>query len=66
MTSENVAQGEYINVKEACKILGVCTSTLYNYIENDESFPKRLRVGPRSIRFRRGEIIYWLETNTVT
>lgn len=41
------------------KYLRISPATLYRYIANDPTFPPRIRLSPRAIRFRSDLIVAW-------
>ena len=51
MQSEN-----YLTVKEICKYLEICPTTLYSWVKLDPSFPKRRKMGYRRNIFSRLEV----------
>ena len=56
-----LTQEEYLTIKEVASLIGVSRNTLYCW-QRDRDFPKALRVGLKAIRFRRSEILGWLES----
>ena len=65
-------QNEFITLLEATQILGVTRKTIYNLMQEDESFPKPFSLaitvsarGRRNYRFDRGELVEWVKTRRV-
>lgn len=51
---------DYLTVKEICRYLEICPSTLYNWVKSDPNFPKRRKMGYRRNIFLRLEVDSWL------
>jgi prophage regulatory protein len=47
-------------IEEVADMLGVSRSTLYNLLSAG-SFCAPIRIGPRTVRFLRSEVIAWIE-----
>ena len=65
-------QKEFITLYEALEILGVTRKTMYNLMQEDESFPKPFSLAitdsPReqqNYRFDREELIKWVKARRV-
>ena len=61
LVAEAVEIQEYLNVKQVTALLGISRNTLYIW-QRDRDFPKALKIGSKAVRFRRSEILAWLET----
>lgn len=48
-----------VKVVEAAAMLGVSRSTLYNMLR-DGDFCQPVRIGPRTVRFMRAEVVAWI------
>jgi prophage regulatory protein len=51
---------ELIKVKQVCEEMNIPMSTLYRWISQGD-FPRPIKLGPRSVAFRRTDIIKWLD-----
>lgn len=51
-------------VKDVCAYLGIGSSTLYRIIDRDSTFPARIRLSARAIRFRGDLVIAWAQRQT--
>jgi prophage regulatory protein len=49
-----------VKVVEAAAMLGVSRSTLYNMLR-DGDFCQPVRIGPRTVRFLRSEVVAWIQ-----
>lgn len=48
-------------VTEVCQYLGVAPSTLYRIIDRDDTFPSRIRLSARAVRFRGDLVVAWAD-----
>lgn len=49
--------------KEVCKLLSISMTSLYRRINEDPTFPRRIRLGKgRSVGFLESDIKEWLES----
>ncbi len=53
---------ELYSLRDVCAVLGVGRSTVYHLIAHDPSFPTRIQIARRAIRWRRTEIEQWVLT----
>ena len=53
-----------IRPTDLARELSVPISTLYRWIDEDPDFPPRVRIGPRTVGFRRQQVERWLESRT--
>ena len=51
---------ELYRIADVCTVLGVGRSTIYQMIADDPTFPQRVQIGRRAIRWRRIEIERWV------
>ena len=65
-------QKEFITLYEALEILGVTRKTMYNLMQEDESFPNPFSLaitdsprGRQNYRFDREELIKWVKARRV-
>ena len=49
-----------IRIKEVCLLVGVCRSTLYRMIHDDE-FPQPLDLGPRFKAWKKQTVLDWIQ-----
>lgn len=61
MTVNRPAETRLIRPKEAAKILGVTVPTLYRWINEDDDFPQRYRMGPNTVGFDSDELYDYYE-----
>jgi predicted DNA-binding transcriptional regulator AlpA len=52
-----------LNYKEVAEKLGIDKATFWQFIQQQESFPKRILLGPRSSRWVNEEIDEWVDQN---
>lgn len=50
-----------VKVVEAAAMLGVSRSSLYNMLR-DGDFCRPVRIGPRTVRFLRSDVLAWVNT----
>ena len=61
MLAEGVqTESEFLTVKEVATLLGVSRNSLYVW-QRRGGFPRPLKVGVKAIRFRRSEIMAWMD-----
>lgn len=53
-----------IRPTDLARELSIPLSTLYRWIDEDPTFPPRIRIGPRTVAFRRNDVDSWLESRT--
>jgi excisionase family DNA binding protein len=52
---------EYLNQAEAAAFLGLHVNTLVK-LSKGEGGPPRTKIGPRLVRYRRSDVIAWMES----
>lgn len=52
-----------IRPKQLAKELGIPMSSLYRWMDEDPSFPRRIKLGPRSVAFKRSDVEAWINAN---
>lgn len=50
-----------IRFRDVVKRTGLCRSSIYNKLQSDPNFPKRIRLGTRSVGFLSDEIDAWIQ-----
>lgn len=58
MINQNVTQIA-LRPEQAAKYLGISRTKLYELVDSDPSFPKRIYLGPRCVVFHRSELDAW-------
>ena len=53
-----------IRPRDLARELSIPLSTLYRWIDEDPTFPPRVRIGPRSVAFRKADVEKWLQART--
>ena len=56
---------EILRPRQAAEYLGAGLSTLYRWAQTRPDFPKKLRLGPRTVGYRRSDLDKWLESREV-
>ena len=56
-----VEEGQLMKIEEVLALVGFGKSTLYKMISAG-LFPRPVRIGLRAVRWRRSEILAWLES----
>ena len=51
-----------MTVEEVAREISVSRTTIYKLRERDPSFPEPLYVTPKAVRWRRSDILAWLES----
>ncbi len=59
MAEKNITP-ELYRLRDLCIVLGVGRSTVYQLLETDPSFPPRVQIARRAVRWRRAEIEEWV------
>lgn len=54
---------DFIDLKEFCTMTGWSKNTVYQYLKRPEKMIPSYRFG-RFVRFKRGEVLNYIETNT--
>lgn len=54
-----------VRMRDLCKILGVCKSTVYNYTKTDPEFPKPRRITARAVAWDYSEVVAYVESRPV-
>ncbi len=49
-----------VTVSQVSEALGIARSSVYKLLATDPDFPRPVRVGPRSPRFREAEVEAWI------
>ena len=57
--SNQSIQPMFWRVPDVAAFLNVSKSSLYNFQANDQSFPRAVQLGPRTVGWRRVEIEEW-------
>ena len=52
---------ELLSVKDVQELLNVSRSFIYTRMERGE-FPKPLKIGPRAVRWKRADVLAWIES----
>lgn len=67
---QNLEIDELISTKTVCQILGISLSYFYKKYKNIEGFPRPYKLNPNEFRshnkFKKSEIIAWMESRRVT
>ena len=50
---------EVLRLRQVCQVTGLCRSTIYQ-LEADKRFPRRIKVGDRSVGWIDREVQEWL------
>lgn len=53
-----------IRPRKLCEELGIPMSTLYRWLDDDPTFPKRVQLGTKAVAFRRDDVEEWIESRT--
>ena len=51
---------ELIRMDEVLKLTKVCRASIINY-ERAGTFPKKIKIGPKKIAWKKTEVLQWLE-----
>ena len=51
----------FIDIKGVAKKLGVSKTTAWEWVKSCPNFPKKIKVGARTSRWRESEVDAWLE-----
>lgn len=52
---------QLLTAREVCDLLKVQRGTIYSLIKTD-NFPQPIKLGPKVSRWRRGEVLHYIET----
>lgn len=61
LSNNQYAHLPFLTMKEVCALLGYSRTHIYR-LEAAGTFPRRVKLGPNSIRFLRKEIGAWVES----
>ncbi len=53
-------QTQLISIKQASEVLGVSERQIYNLEAQDKSFPQRIQLSSRCVRFDLGDLQKWI------
>ena len=62
MAPETHITPELYSLPDVCRVLRIGRSTVYQLLETDPSFPRRVKIARRAVRFRRAEIEQWVNS----
>ena len=51
-----------LRAHEVCAMVGICRATLFKWCDESPDFPQRIQLGPRAVRWRRDELLAWLDS----
>ena len=60
-TNDQIAQLRFLTMKEVCALTGYSRTHIYR-CEAAGTFPRRVKLGPNSIRFLKTEIWAWVKS----
>jgi excisionase family DNA binding protein len=67
MTTEHTDQDQLLTVEETAALLKVSTETLKEWrLAGEGEGPKFMRLGHRTMRYRRSDIAKWMDERAVT
>ncbi|MQT97845.1 helix-turn-helix transcriptional regulator [Pseudomonas helleri] len=60
LAEQSIAQNALIALPEVMMITGLKTTKIYEMVKQG-IFPKKVRIGPRAVRWVRAEVLSWVD-----
>lgn len=51
---------DLLTIQEVCAKLKVKKNTVYNWLREDQTFPKQIQLGPRCVRWKAADLEAWI------
>lgn len=64
MTENRELNQLLVNIKQACKMLNLSSTTLYRLVKNDPNFPKLIKLTAKKNVFKYSELKAWTDRLT--